>query len=195
MSNPVIMLAGLPGTGKSTIAEKLEDRLADYDVHSVLGVRRDFGYRIYNPQSSIKVLRNLFQRVEESLRKGLGVILDSTFAVRTTPNNLGRQRVYEVATDYSADVLIIECYCSEREAKTRMRERPKSDGLVVDARNPKAYDKLSARWQDIGEDFKLFPSVPISYLKYNTEINDVQEVQVNPNVRLLVDKIKEIIKS
>ena len=56
MANSIIMLAGLPGTGKSTIAERLEDRL-DYDLHSLLGVRRDFGHKRYRPKQN----RNVFQ--------------------------------------------------------------------------------------------------------------------------------------
>ena len=189
MSNPIIMLAGLPGTGKSTIAKRLEDRL-DYDLHSLLKVKRYFGHKRYRPKQNRAVLQELYERTEQSIQRGKGVILDSNYSTQ-----VGRQTVYEIVKNYGVDVLVMECYNSEREAKRRMRQRPTSDGLVVEPRDTKAYDKIAQRWQDINQDFQLFQSVPISYVRYNSETNYLQEMQVNPKVRQLVDRIKEIIKS
>src|SRR3989338_6055198 len=188
MPNPIIMLAGLPSTGKSTVGVKLEERLKDYDLHSFLQVRRDLGHKRYRPKQNRNVFRELYRRTEESLKSGRGVILDNNY-----PSQPVRQRVYGIAANYGVEVLILGCYCSEQEAKRRMRDRPTSDGLVVEPRNTRVYDRLSAKWQDINNDLRLFPSAPISYVRYNSEANQFQEVQVRDSVRPLVDSIRQII--
>ena len=188
MSNPIIMLAGLPGGGKSTVGAKLEERLKDYDLHSFLQVRRDLGHKRYRHKQNRNVFRELYRRTEESLKSGRGVILDNTYTTQG-----GRQPVYEIGKDYGVDVLVLECYCSEKEAKRRMRQRPASDGLVVEPRDPKAYDKLAQRWQDISTDLDIPANQHISYLRYNTKTNDVQEMHVRDAVRPLVDSIRQII--
>ena len=190
MSNPIIMLAGLPGTGKSTVGIKLEEKLNDYDLHSFLAVRRDLGHKRYRPRQNARVFRELYRRTEESLMSRRGVILDNTYTTQAA-----RQRVYNIGANYGVEVLILECYCSEQEAKKRMRSRPVNDGLVVEPRNPHVYDKLSAKWQDIDVDLGIPTKQHVSYLKYNTETNDFQEIRVNPHVRLLAEKVKDAIKS
>ncbi len=56
MSKPLIIMAGLPGTGKSTVSETLEDIL-DYDLYSLLDIKREFGHKKYRPKQNHVVLK------------------------------------------------------------------------------------------------------------------------------------------
>ena len=188
MSNDIILITGLPHTGKSTLAKKLEERLS-YDLHSTTLIRRKLGYKRYNEKQDPIVLRKVYERIEDSIENGKGVVIEGALFVVASV----RQEVYTIASRHGIDVLLIECYCSEVMSKRGMRARPMKDDLVSDPRRPEVYDKVAAAWQDINGDFSMFP--PLSYIRYNYEIKYVEEVRVNSNVKQLVDRIKEIIKS
>lgn len=187
MTNPIVMLAGLPGTGKSTIAKKLEDRLG-FDLHSVIGIRRDFGHRRYRATDNGKVIPELHRRTNVSVSEGRGVIVDNTNVTQGV-----RQLFYELGKHYEVDILVLECYCSEDVAKRRMRLRPASDGLVVEPRNTRPYDRLAKKWQDISPDLEKFAGYPLSYVRYNTVNNTVEEVRVNERITPLVKIVKSVL--
>ena len=188
MSHQIIMVAGLPGTGKSDVCEKLEERLTGYDLYSLLGVRRDLGHKRYRPSQREVVFHVFYSRTRWSLQNRRGVILDNPYASRSQ-----RKLAYDISSDYGVDVLIIECYCSEKLAKKRMRSRLKKGDLISEPRNPKPYYKLAKRWQDIKKDLQEFPRVPLSYIRYNTENNSLEEVRVSPSMQQLVGNIKQIL--
>ena len=124
MGNPIVMLAGLPGTGKSTIAKDLEDRL-NYDRHSILDLRRSLGHKRHRSTQVQATIQQLYVQVDKSLQEGKGTIIDY---IHTTP--ISRGIVYNMSEMYGVDVIVIETYCSERLAKKRMQARPKNDRLV-----------------------------------------------------------------
>ncbi len=187
MPSHIIMVAGLPGTGKTTAAERLESGL-EYDLHTVLGIRREFDHKKYSLKQDPTVFAELYERVRKSLQNGTGVIVDTANKERS-----GRKKIYDIALYYDSDVVILECYCSEMTAKKRMRSKPKSDGLVTDPRDPRVYEKLAMKWEDIQHDMECFPDYPLSYLRYNTEIKDMEEVRVSPETKPLVNSIKQIL--
>jgi len=94
------------------------------------------------------------------------------------------------------NVLVIECVCSPDEAKRRMSQRPKSDGLISDPNNPKVYEKLAGLWEDVMQnDFKYPGSDHVSYITYNTETKEIQ-VKFAPNgYELFMNNIKNILQN
>ena len=187
MSKSFIVMAGLPGTGKSTVSKKLEEIL-DYDLYSLLQLRREFGHKRYRPKQNHYVLTEMYRRAEESLDNNRGVILDSTYSTRN-----GRRFAYEIAWSHHVPLIVLECYCSEKASKQRMKQRPKNDGLVVEPKNPKAYDGLVQRKEAIIGDFNFFPSTDLNYLRFNSETNLVELENVNPNAREITEKIIQTI--
>ena len=161
--NYLIIMAGLPGTGKTTTAKKLAEKL-DYKYLSQNDVRREHGMKKM-PKSQPLVQRDIDRRIHEALQGGEGIIIDAA-------NRYGHRRhqLYGVASSLGKNVLVLECVCSEEEAKRRMRSRPKGDGLVVDAYDPKVYDIVKRGWQDIIEDLHDF-SNHVSCTSYNSEEN------------------------
>src|SRR3989338_1150304 len=133
----VIMLSGLPGTGKTTAAEKLEEKLG-YDLHSLLGARRELGLKVYSAKSRGPAVELIRTHTEESLRSGRSVIADSTFNTQQS-----RQSFYQLASEYSVNTILLECVCSEQAAKRRIRGRPANQGVIAEPRNPAAYDGVA----------------------------------------------------
>lgn len=188
MSNPIIMLAGLPGGGKSTVGEKLENRL-EYDRHTVTDIRRELGHKRWHPGQNSRIFQMLNDRTAQSAKEGSGVIVENAY-----PSQHSRSFTYGISQMFGVEIIIIECYCSEALAKRRIRARPpRTDGLVSNPRNPKAYDRLKAKWQDINDDLNVFSNFPISYLKYDSETNQLKEVYIRDSVRSVVGIIKQTI--
>jgi len=153
MQNILIMLSGLPGTGKSTAAEKLA-QLLDFSLVSLLKIRQEFGYKKYDHRRNSTDLEEMYQRTFAALVKRKNVIVDSVFILRET-----REIFFELALEMNAQVLILECDCPVKTAKKRMRGRPKNKGLIQEARNPEVYDRLRDRKENIiAEELPLFVS-------------------------------------
>lgn len=187
MDKHLIMLAGLPCTGKTTVREKLIKNLKDYDFHDNTQVRRDFGYKKFDPRRDHLVLEEVDRRTENSFRSGKGVILDSIHRHKKR-----RKGIYDLALKLGKKVFIIECFCSPEESKRRMRRRPKSDNLVGDARDTKIYDKFAAEWSDIAPDLKE-NEWHISYIRFNSEKNNFERIKIEPEIKEFVELIESII--
>ena len=188
----LILLAGLPCTGKSTVSDKLYHGLKDYDLISQNEIRREYGYKKM-PKNQDFALRETDRRAAKSLNGGRGVIIDSVnkFTFR-------RQQVYGVASCCDSRAITLECICSQEEAKKRMRSRPNSDGLISDPNDPRVYDKLSKEWESIDEDFKHLGVDHVSHVTYDSSENALEIVRVDKNNKKLIrfiDRIEKLLIS
>jgi len=132
------------------------------------------------------VLRDVDRRVFLSLSEGNGVILDAAHRAGHR-----RHQLYGIASGFGLEVIVVECVASESEAKRRMQERPESDGLVVDARDPGAYDRVSASWEEVSADFSDIAN-HVAHMIYNTETGTV-EVKAKGRAGNMLENIKEIL--
>ena len=181
-------MAGLPGTGKTYLANKL----ATYLKYSLIGqniIRRKFMMK--KMQNQNKVLREIDKRLAFIINSGKGVIFDSV-----NKYSFRRQQVYGIASSCGVNAILLECTCSEEEAKKRMKKRPGNDGLVSDPNNTKVYDKLARQWQNIKKDFTLGGINHVSHLRYDSEQKKFEKVVVNNNSKNLnsfIEKIEKIL--
>ena len=161
----LILMAGLPGTGKTTVSEKLSKELG-YTLINQNSVRREHGMKKM-PKTQENVLRDVDRRVHDALARGEGVIVDAA-------NRYGHRRhqFYGIASGFGMEVVVLECVCSEDTAKARIKERPRGDGLIVDAYDPSAYDKVRAGFEEVEADFHDF-SNHVSHLVLNTETKEI----------------------
>lgn len=184
MHNPIIMASGLPGTGKTSSTIYLEERLDNFDRYGTNETRRKLGFKRYSASQIHLVLQDMYGHAISSIIDSRGVILEANYKT-----SRGRQIVYDIASDFSLNVLVIEYICSEKEAKRRMRNRQKNDGLVTSPRDPKVYDKVKGTWEDIAKD--LMQNQHVSLIRFDTERNLFEEVRINPCVSELTEKVKE----
>lgn len=135
----LLVMCGLTGTGKSTLAGKLAPSLGAMVIASdvmrkqLAGIpptekrRHEFGRGIYSSGFSRLTYDTMFRNAHSILREGTSVILDATFTLKR-----GRLRAKHLAREMGADLFIIECRLDETEAQKRLvkrlRENSVSDG-------------------------------------------------------------------
>lgn len=126
----LVLVGGLPGSGKTTIAGRLADslgavllssdrvrkELADLvpEVHAYAGYRQG----IYTPVHTERTYGELLRRAGELLGRGESVVLDASW----TDAGL-RARAARVAGDAHAELVALRCEVADRVAAERIRSR------------------------------------------------------------------------
>ncbi len=156
-SPALIVVCGLSGTGKSTIARMLQHRkgfkiinsdrvrkhLAAIPAHG--HVRTDYGTDIYSNRFTRMTYDAMLGEAESLLSDGRGVILDATFKA-----SADRQLALAMAARRGVPVLFVECIVSEHEAIRRLERRGSMHGEVSDA-TPKVYERQRAEFEPMSE--------------------------------------------
>ena len=187
MNNHLILITGLPGTGKQTSAEKLVENLENYVLIDQNELRRKAGMRKM-PQKQDDINRKIDRMAASYLNKRNGVII-----LAGHRQVCRRNQLYGVASCCGKNVIALECVCSETEAKRRIKARPKSDGLISKPNEPKVYDRIRDLWEDINIDFKYPGQDFVSYITYNTEENKIYKNRVTYGVGKFIDEIEKIL--
>jgi aminoglycoside phosphotransferase family enzyme/predicted kinase len=122
----VIVVGGLSGTGKSTLARVLGEQLGiellrtDTIRRELFGQQANQGINtgIYQPGLRAQVYDQLMRRAEQRLRKGLSVILDATFQ-----RGESVAAAYQLAKRCAATFLALQCICPPEIAQERIGRR------------------------------------------------------------------------
>jgi predicted kinase len=142
----MILFSGLPGTGKSSLAESIgrqlgipvfaKDWLEASLISSGLGSNDDLQRLGFAGYELLTVL------AERQLMLNQSVILDSVASTQTI-----RTKWFQLAEQYAAERLVIECICSdERIHRTRLKDR---------RRNIPGWHELE--WADIEKVKQYYP--------------------------------------
>jgi aminoglycoside phosphotransferase family enzyme/predicted kinase len=133
----ILIVRGLSGTGKSTLAEVLSDRFA-MDWLQTDRIRREIAPQRpeeskvnegdYSPPLRAAVYHEMLRRAEDLAEQGMSVILDGTFLTA----KLCAQAA-AMATRHGALPLIVRCYCSPAVALRRIQERVARQDSLSDA--------------------------------------------------------------
>ena len=156
-SPALIVVCGLSGTGKSTVArmlghrkgfktinsDRVRKRLASVSAHE--HVRTDYGANIYSDRFTKITYDAILAEAERLLSEGRGVILDATFKAAAD-----RQLALALAARCGVPVLFVECVVSEGEAIRRLERRASMQGEVSDA-TPEVYRRQRAEFEPIRE--------------------------------------------
>ncbi len=114
----LILLCGLPGTGKSYLAELLATRLPVVVVASDQVRRILFPRPTYTSDEHYVVHSTCQELVDELLGEGYSVILDATNLIQRN-----RQYYYSIAEERGARLLIIQTTAPEEIVQKRLQER------------------------------------------------------------------------
>jgi predicted kinase len=126
----LIIMVGLIGTGKTTVAKALAERLgleyisSDETRKRLAGIPEtehrygDFNEGIYSPAFTGMVYKAMLVEAETELGKGKSVILDASFA-----SSARRDAVGKLAGIRGADFCAVECVASEAVIKERLSNR------------------------------------------------------------------------
>lgn len=183
MNNFLILICGLPGTGKTTTANTLIQNLSHYALVDQNEVRRSHGIKRM-PKTQEAVLREIDRLTASLLNSGQGVIVESG-----NRYSWRRHQMYGIASGAGKRVVTLEVVCSEALAKKRIKSRPPGDGLIADPTDPKIYDRIKALWEDVLIDFKDPGEDFVSYVKFNTENQELEKVIVRPGMKTFITKL------
>ncbi len=136
----LILVCGLPGTGKSTVARQISEK-AGAPILRTDAVRKEITEKPeYSEEEKRKVYEELFRRAESLLRKGKNVIIDGTFYKKTL-----RNRVSEISERTGKELKMIECVSPEDVIRKRIsggREDESEADFGV-------YEKIRDQWEPI----------------------------------------------
>ena len=151
----VVMVGGLIGTGKSTLAKSLTEGLGavwlrtdEIRLKEFASARRPgqgFGEGLYAPRISELVYERLLKRTEAALRTGRSVVCDGMFSQRA-----GRLALRAIARSRGASFHFIECVVPRTVALRRIAKRYAAKSDLSEAQ-PEHYDRLKAGFEPVNE--------------------------------------------
>jgi aminoglycoside phosphotransferase family enzyme/predicted kinase len=136
----LVLVGGLPGTGKSTLAAGIADALGATVIRSdevrkeLAGLRPDepapaeFGKGLYHPASTAAAYREILRRAEIALALGEGVVLDASWTAERW-----RGDARNVAGRTSTDLVELQCSAPTDLAARRIHRRLTARGDPSDA--------------------------------------------------------------
>ncbi|MEE8471136.1 MAG: ATP-binding protein, partial [Dehalococcoidia bacterium] len=118
-ASPVlVVVSGLPGTGKSYFSRKLAERLPSVVVESDALRKRLFPAPRYSAQESDHLFRTCHCLMEELLGSGISVILDATNLVE-----LHRERLYHIAERLQVKLMMVQVEAPQELVRERLQNR------------------------------------------------------------------------
>jgi aminoglycoside phosphotransferase family enzyme/predicted kinase len=150
----LLLVGGLPGTGKSTLARALAERANAQVIRSDVvrkelagaaeqeSKSKEFESGIYTADWTERTYSESLRRAEAELFGGNRVIIDATFA-----NETWRNAFLDLAQCYGVPALFLVCRAEPEVVKTRLANR-KND--VSDA-DWSVFVQAAARWEQPGE--------------------------------------------
>jgi predicted kinase len=145
----IVMIAGLPGTGKSTLARALAQRLPGtvLDKDSIRTSLFEPAYVEYSLSQDDFCGEIMLQTAAYLLSKhvGLHVLLDG----RTFSRRYQRDRVIEFSSQVGTTWATLECVCSEATALKRIAEAVAANSHIAANRTPELYRKIRMAWEPI----------------------------------------------
>jgi hypothetical protein len=149
----LVIVGGLSGTGKSTLAAALAESFGA-DLLSTDQIRRSmygrssgmvgYGEGFYRPEERDHVYGELIRRAEEILKDGRSVVLDGTFAARRH-----RQRAHDMGTTYRAVSLFVLCTCGREVALARIENRIQGGNSASEA-HAEIYQQQLEEFEPLG---------------------------------------------
>lgn len=142
----LILMGGLPGTGKSTLARGLAEH-ADFQVIRSDIVRKGLSGQgsenggIYTPAWQERTYAECLRRAEELLYVGKRVLVDATFREENK-----RHRFLEHAVRLGVPAVLFVCRAEPEVVRERLKNR-RNDASDADW---SIYTKLAAEWEEPG---------------------------------------------
>jgi predicted kinase len=144
----IILMAGLPGTGKSTLARDLANRtggcvLGKDEIRAAIFSEKDIEFSTAQDDFIMELMLQSanFLLARNPSRK---IFMDG----RPFSRRYQIERVFEFAAKIEQDCRIIECVCSDETARRRLDLEPDSQHLAIN-RNFTLYQQVKARFEPI----------------------------------------------
>ena len=145
----IVIMAGLPGTGKSTLARALAQRLpgAVLDKDAIRAALFQPAHVEYSLAQDDFCQEIMLQTAAYLLAKDaeLHVLLDG----RTFSRRYQRERVIEFCMQVGSTSATLECVCAEQTALRRLAEAVAQNTHPAANRTPELYRQIRKTWEPI----------------------------------------------
>lgn len=153
----LLLAAGLPGTGKSTLARRLAERAGLHVIRSDVvrkelagisaesGAQAPTGQGIYTPEWNARTYAECLARAEKLLFAGQRVLIDANF-----PDNARRRTFLREAVAWGVPPLMFVCQADPQVVHERLAART-ADASDADW---SVYQSAAARWEDPDNDVR-----------------------------------------
>ena len=140
----LILVCGLPGVGKTTMAKRIADETKSFVLSTDTLRKKIIDDPEYTEREKELVYNLLFEMAEKFLMTGKNVILDGTFYRKKL-----RDRARKLAERTNNEFIIVEIVCDEKIVKKGMAKR-KERGSESDA-DFEIYKKIKRQFEPIKE--------------------------------------------
>jgi len=139
----LLLLCGLPGTGKSFLARRLMESLPFVIIESDWIRKILFPQPRYTAQESRWVHRTCHALIAKLLKRGVRVIYDATNLIE-----YHRELVYRIAERAGARLLVVKTVASEEVVRDRLMARQEAATEISDA-DWRIYRRMASRQEPI----------------------------------------------
>ncbi len=143
----LVLVCGLPATGKSTIARNIAKKLRAAHLNTDAIRKRLIDSPKYTKEEKTLVYRVMLLVAEYLLRSDRNVVIDGTF-YRAKPF---RGPVYDISERTGARLAVVECRAPDESIKRRMGRRARRKNQLSDA-DYKIYKKIKIDFEPIKRD-------------------------------------------
>ena len=146
----LVVVSGLAGTGKSTVAAGLSEQLVltplqTDSIRRELSAGDESASDRYSPQQRAEVYAEMFRRGGELLERRQSVVLDGTFLQHSQIRS-----AQDLAAREGAKLLVVRCHCPASVAHERIRGRAGADSCLSEA-TPEVHDRQMLEMEAIPE--------------------------------------------
>lgn len=147
LAKPVlIVVSGLPGTGKTFFSERLADLFPCAILETDFLRRLLFGRPAYTAQESARLFDACHRLIEDLLSQGIPVILDATNLVESH-----RMRLYNIADRADAKIVLVRVEAPVETVRQRLLARASvADGEAHSDADWSVYKKMRPSAEPIG---------------------------------------------
>jgi predicted kinase len=114
----LIVISGLPGTGKSYFSKRLAEKLPFLVLESDALRKMLFASPSYSPQESAQLFQTIHQMVRDLLHKGISLILDAT-----NLSERSREQLYSIADQLGIRLVLVRVVAPPEVVYQRLKDR------------------------------------------------------------------------
>jgi len=143
----IIMVFGLPGSGKSYFASRVADMIHGDYINSDKLRRQMFGTRTYSIKEKLSVYNEMLTKIQKAIKENKNVVLDATFYT----NEIRKKFIDEVKDN--DHLIFIEVRAEESLIMERLK-RPRGDSEA----DFEVYKKINQDWEPLYENHLILQS-------------------------------------
>src|SRR3989338_7305671 len=139
----LIVVCGLPGTGKTTISKALSQRIGATLLRTDIIRKEMLSENAYTEKERDAVYENMLVIAGDKLQNGEGCVLDGTFYKKSLRDGAER-----VAEKNKSEFHIVECLLHEDVVKTRINTRKGDEseaGFGVYQKSKKTFEPITKK--------------------------------------------------